>query len=218
MAESIESFVQKLQADGVQAGQAEAEKIKQAAQDEAEQIRQAARAEAEKVLADAQAEAEGLVARGKTELQLAARDAALRLREALGHAIQTVLTQGARERLDNVEFLGQLMHDLVLLYAKSHLAGETDGLDLNVQPEMKAKLRDWALAEIGQQAVASVRSSFDLKSTLQTAGFEYCVSGATVEVTLDSLTQTLKGLVAPALAEMLDEALADNQPAAQEDN
>ena len=218
MAESIESFVQKLQADGVQAGQAEAEKIRQAAQADAEKVRQQARADAEKVLADAAAQAEAIVSRGRTELKLAARDALLRLRDALGRALEAVLSRGARAKLSDVDFLGKVLHELVLLYAKSHLAGEAGDLELNVQPEMKNKLKEWALAEIGQSAVESLHTTFDLHGTLEGAGFEYKVSGATVEVTVDSVVQTLKGLVGPELSAMLDQALAEDAPRAPEES
>jgi V/A-type H+-transporting ATPase subunit E len=211
MAETIESFVQKLQADGVQAGQQEAEKIRQAARKEADETLRQAKQEAEKIVAQARAEAEDVLARSKTELQLAARDAALRLREALSRALEAVLAQGAREKLADVSFLGQVMHDLVMLYARSQLAGEAEPLVLNVQPEMRKKLKEWALGEIGQQRVDSLRHAFDLKGTLSTAGFEYKASDATVEVTLDSVVQTLKELVGPSLQEVLDQALAEKE-------
>jgi V/A-type H+-transporting ATPase subunit E len=211
MAETIESFVQKLQADGVQAGQQEAEKIRQAAQQQAEEILAQAKQQAEKLLADAQAKADDILARTQTELQLAARDAALKLREALSRALEAVLTQGVKDKLSDVSFLGTLMHELVAAYAKSHLAGQGEPLTLNVQPEMEGKLKAWALGEIGQQRVDSLRGAFDLKGTLVGVGFEYKASGATVEVTLDSVVQTLKDLVAPSLREMLDQALAQKE-------
>lgn len=211
MAETIESFVQKLQADGIQAGQQEAEKIRQAAEQQAEEILRQAKQEAERIVADAEAEAKDTLAKSQTELRLAARDAALKLRDALSRALGAVLAQGAKDRLTDITFLGQVMHDLVLLYAKSHLAGEAQGLTLNVQPEMKQRLKEWALAEVGRQEVDSLRSAFDLRGTLATAGFEYKVSGATVEVTLDSVVQTLKDLVGSSLREILDQALAEKE-------
>ena len=56
-----------------------------------------------------------------------------------------------------------------------------------------------AVAEIGQSNVDSLHTSFDLHGMLESVGFEYKVSGATVEVTIDSVVQTLKGLVGPEL-------------------
>jgi len=211
MAETIESFVQKLQADGVQAGQEQAEKIRQDARKQGEETLRQTKQQAEKLLADAQAQADSILARSKTELHLAARDAVLKLREALSQAIDAVLAEGVKGKLADVSFLGELMHELVATYAKSHLAGQGEPLTLNVQPEVKEKLKAWAMAEIGQQRVDSLRGAFDLQGTLASAGFEYKASGATVEVTLDSVVQTLKDLVSPSLREILDGALAGKE-------
>jgi len=211
MAETIESFVQKLQADGVQAGQQEAEKIRQAARQQADETLRQAKQEAEKIVAEARAQAEDTLARSRTELQLAARDAALKLRDALSRALEAVLTHGARDRLTDVSFLGQVLHDLVMLYARSQLAGETEPLILNVPPEMRDKLKQWALAEVGRERVDSLRHAFDLKGTLAAAGFEYKATDATVEVTLDSVVQALKELVSPDLQAVLDQALAEKE-------
>ena len=211
MAETIESFVQKLQADGVQAGQQEAEKIRQAAKQQAAETLDQATQQAEKIIADAQTQADDLLARSRTELRLAARDAALRLRDALDRALEAVLARGAREKLGDVAFLGEVMHELIAGYAKSHLAGEGEPLSLNVRPELMEKLKDWALAEIGQQRLDELRGQFDLKGTLAAAGFEYKAGGATVEVTLDSVVLALKDLVGPSLRDLLDQAMKDKE-------
>ena len=58
MAESIESFVAKLQAEGVQAGKDAAEKIREEARQQAREIVQHARSEADKIIAEARSQAE----------------------------------------------------------------------------------------------------------------------------------------------------------------
>lgn len=213
MAETIESFVKKLQTDGVEAGRQEAEKIQQAARDEAQQTVDDAKRQAEKIVADAKAEADGMLARAKTELQLASRDAVLKLRDVLARALEAIVAEGTKEKLADADFLGQVLHDLVRLYAESHMGARSAPMTIDVQPEMKQKLREWALSELGQQAVDSLRSTFDLQGTLAATGFEYKIAGATVEVTVESVVETLKDLVGPGLKEVLDQAVADQTPA-----
>lgn len=206
MPESIESFVAKLQAEGVQAGQQQADKLRAAAQAEADKILADAHTEGQKIIADAGSQAEGILARGQTELRLAARDTALRLREALGRALKAILAERTRESLADTKFIGALLHEIVLAYAKD-LQQRREVMTINVPAEQRDKLKDWAFAEIGQQAVDGVRGVFNLRTALAEAGFEYTISGRTVEVTTESVTAALSELLSPALRELLAEAM-----------
>ncbi len=208
MAESIETFVAKLQTEGVQAGRQEADAICATAKTEAEKIVADANAQAEKIIAGAQSDAENLLSRGKTELSLAARDATLSLQETLSKSLEAILRQSAAETLKDVDFLGKVLHELILLYAKDELAAKS-GITFNVAPELRAQLAQWALNEIGQDRLDNIGVHMDLKGTLAAAGFEYTASGATVEVTLDSVVETLSALVGPELRKVLTSALAD---------
>jgi len=195
MAENIESFVAKLQAEGVEAGQKEAVEIIAQAKTQAEQI-----------IAKARQERESLLEKTQTELQLAARDTALRLREALNRALEALLHQAVEKQLSDMEFLGNLLHDLVMLYARSDLAkGET--LEINLQPDVREKLVDWAIKVIGEEALERSHPSIDLKGTLSEAGFEYRIGEATIEVTEAAVVEALANLVRPQLAEMLRDAM-----------
>lgn len=206
MPESIESFVAKLQAEGVQAGRQQADKLRAAAQAEADKTLADAHAQGEKIIAGARREADGILARGQTELKLAARDTALRLREALERALKAVLAERAHESLADTKFIGTLLHEIVLAYAKD-LQQHREVMTINISAEQRDKLKDWALKEIGQQAVDGVRGVFNLRTALAEAGFEYTISGRTVEVTTESVTAALSKLLSPALRELLAEAM-----------
>lgn len=210
MAETIESFVAKLQEEGVQAGKQEAERLRAEAEEQARQIVQEARRQAEKILADANAQAQATLTRSRTELELAARDAALRLQEALGRAMSAVLAREATRHLEDSEFLGRLLHEIVLQYVKQDFECK-EVLKINVAPEMRERLISWALKEIGEEHVEKVRPSIDLKGTLRDAGFEYTCNGSTVEVTRESVVETLMELVGPGLREVLQKAMAQGQ-------
>lgn len=205
MADTIESFVAKLQADGLEAGRKEADQIKQQARAEADRLVKEAKDEADRIVADARRESDGLLERGRTELQLACRDTILRLREALSRAVSAVLSAGTEKALQDVDLVGKILHEVILTYAKADIDGDRR-IQINVQPEMREKLVDWALREIKKERMEGLDTSIDLQGTLSTSGFEYSVTGATVEVTRDAVVQLLRELVGPRLREILDEA------------
>ena len=205
MAETIESFVTKLQEEGVQEGQAAAEKIRDEAQEQARQIVEEANAEAKKVVTDAEEQAKTILEKGQTELRLAARDAALKLRAILSQALQVVLGGPVEAPLVDAKFLTPLLHDIVMQYAQAD-SGSKRNITINVLPEMQKQLADWAIGEL-HKAVKKSNTQLDLKGTLNQAGFEYKIDGATVEITVDSVVGILSELVGPRLTELLDQAM-----------
>jgi len=208
MAETIESFVAKLQSEGVQAGQQAAEKIIAEAKQQAEEIVTGSKEQAARTVAQANNEAEELLSRSRSDLELAARDVLAELREALSRALTAVLTRASREVLTDREFLASTLHELILEYAKADI--ERDAvMQIDVSAELREKLADWAIAEF-QAKAEEAGISVDLKGTLNTAGFEYKVSGATVEVTLESVVERLSELVTPQLRQILDAAAKGN--------
>ena len=163
MAETVESFVAKLRAEGVDAGRQAADKIKADAEAAAAEILRRAEEKAAKVVADAEKRAKSMLARGKTDLELAARDALLGLRQALSNVLVGILMRPVRAELADAGFLKQLIHDIAIQYARADC--ESKGtLQINVQPEMRAKLADWALQEAHAAAAARNTASERLTS------------------------------------------------------
>jgi vacuolar-type H+-ATPase subunit E/Vma4 len=208
MAETIEAFVAKLQAEGVQAGQRAAEQLQAEARRKADEIVRQAEAKARQIVAEGEARREATLAKSRTELQLAARDTVLRLRDALSRAMQAVLSRRTGEVLKDVEFLRRLVHDVVMLYVQSDIEHKGT-VKINVPPEMKEQFAHWLLEELVHKTNGQ---SFDLKGTLAEAGFEYEVDGATVEVTQRSVVEALSDLAGSALREVLDEAVQEDKP------
>jgi len=206
MADTIESFVAKLQAEGVQAGRHEADKIRNEAQRQADETIRQAKAQADKIVADAENSAKSLLSRARTELDLAARDALFRLREAISQAVQAILTEGAKRQLADTSFLCQVMRELVLLYGQADAERKTV-IRFNVPADIQDQLASWVMGEL-HKAAHEANATVDLHGTLASAGFEYRVDGATVEVTVESVVQTLKDLVGPELQRVLDRAAA----------
>jgi len=206
MPETIESFVAKLQTEGVEAGRQAAAKLQADAETQARKIVADAQAQAKKLLADADVQARQTIERAKGELALAARDTMLSLRKTLSKALTALLADAARKPLTDVSFLGKALHEIVGLYSKADQEQETL-ITINVSPEIRETLISWAVKELGHEIGDHKHPEIDLRGTLSQAGFEYEVHGATVEVTVDSVVETLSELISPALAEILDQAV-----------
>ena len=210
MVESVQSFVEKIRVEGLHAGQREADQLIVQARSQADEIVAQAHQQKDAILAEAKREADDAFERSQTELQLAARDAVLRLRGALNGALRAVLSHGAKEHLTDLAFLGNVLHEIVTSYAQAD-RDHVGQIKINVPTEMRQELVEWAIGEIGRETADGTRESIDLKSTLQEAGFEYEVNNAIVEVTLDSVVETLAALVGPRLREIIDQAMADGR-------
>ncbi len=77
----VEALIERLRDEGVGAGKNQADELIHDARQKASSIKDQARKEAEEIVANARKEAEALKAAGKDALELAARDAHLKLRE-----------------------------------------------------------------------------------------------------------------------------------------
>lgn len=210
MGQTIEAFVDRIRQEGIQAGQKQADDLLAEAKTQGEQIIAQAEQDRDKILADAKAQADSTLARGRTELELAARDAAGKLREALGRAIRAVIAAGAKAKLDDEAFIGQALHEIITQYGQAELQGQ-ETFQINVPEQMRQKLVDWALAHIGPDSLQGDHVTIDLQGTLAQAGFEYNATGATIEVTVDSVVEVLASLVSPALREILNQAMSENE-------
>jgi len=208
MAETIKSFIDKLQADGVAAGQQAAEQIRAQAEAQAKQILNQARQEAEQIIAQAKAESENVRTRVQTELKLAARDTVLRLQEALTAAVHAVLTLAVKSDLGDSDFLKRLLQDVILQYVQAD-SQHISTIEINVSPQMREQLVQWAVQTLDKTPQLAGKVS-DLKGTLAEAGFEYKISDGTVEVTTDSVVHTLLELVRPEVRRIVQEAVAQH--------
>lgn len=209
MAESIESFVTKLKTEGIEQGKQEAEQIRAEARKEAEHLVTEARAQAEKIIADANSEAKGIISRGHTELELASRDAVLKLEEALQQALKSVLLGPIEKDLNDESFLKDMIKSIWDKFLSLNTLSYAP-VKINVPPDIHKKLADWAVNEL-RSCYEEASGDFGLKDNLRQAGFEFTVMhGATIEVTRDSVMEMLMGLVGPRLRDIILNATEDN--------
>jgi len=210
MADTIETFVSKLKTDGVQAGQAAAEKIREEAEQQAREIVRQAEQQAESIVSQAEKKAGDALEKGKDELLLAARDTVLELRDKLTGTVRSVLSGPVEECLSNPEFMTPLIRDIILQYAKADSEHNLE-IKVNVSHELCKQLADWAIHELRKNIEASA-ASLDLKGNrdMPCAGFEYKVSGGTVEITTESVTDAMAELISPQLRDLLDRAMKES--------
>jgi len=207
MVDSIETFVEKLQNEGVEAGKQAAEKIQAQAKEEAARIVQDAQAEAERIIAEAKKQAEGLRARTETELRLAARDTAIRLQDTLARGIRRVVAAKVEDHLADAEFLKDLIRAIVLEYVQADTKGKS-GITINVPKDMFSRLADWAVDTLHKAPEIRGRT-VDLRGVLAEAGFEYTAEEGTIEVTLHSVVEVLSEFLGPEVRHRLQEAMKD---------
>ncbi|UCD30380.1 MAG: hypothetical protein JSV03_07905 [Planctomycetota bacterium] len=210
MSETIESFINKLQADGVQAGREMAEKIRAEADQRAQQLIQEAQTRAKEIIDRVEAESERVRTKTKTELELAARDTIMRLREVLNRAIQGILTTVATEKLRDVQFIQELLHDIVMQYVRADIKGN-GVFTINISEEMRSQLAHWAIQAMHKDLMNS-GMVVDLHGSLSEAGFEYKISEGTVEITVESVVELLSELVGPEVHKIIGRTMteADN--------
>jgi V/A-type H+/Na+-transporting ATPase subunit E len=203
MVQTIEEFVNKLQADGVEAGQKDAEKIRAEAEKQAQQRKAEAEEQAQRMIAQAEAESQAIRVRVETDLKLAARDTIVRLQEALNRALQAVLLNAASEKLDDADFLADLIRDVVERYVEADATG-SGPIAINVSDDMRQRLLSGSLAALTQGDAAA--RQIDLRGTLAEFGFTYEIAGGTVEVTADSVVEVLSKMVGSELRKRVVEA------------
>lgn len=203
---TVESFVEKLQSEGVEVGQKEADRIRSEAEQEREEILAKARAEADRIKSDAEAEADNTLKKSKSELKLAARDVALTLKDALERALQAIVTEPVHAELSKPAFLQEVIKETVSKYAEADAAGEA-AVTINLSPKLAEEMKDWAVKAVGQACGSD--TDVKVKETLKQAGFEYSFSGGTVEVTPASVVEILGGMLSEKLRETLDQAMQE---------
>jgi len=204
MADTIEAFVSKLKSEGIEQGKTEAEQLRSQARQEADQIITDAKSEAEKIIDGAEKQSNDILTRGRTELQLASRDAILKLSDALEKALRSAIEAPTEAQLKDAEFLKDVIKTIVQRYIDADVDSYAP-VRIDVDPQMYKQLCDWSLQEL-HAAGKEESTGFDLRDALHQAGFEFNFRGATIEVTRDSVVDTLMELVSPNLRQIIREA------------
>jgi len=207
MATNIESFVETLRSEGVDAGKRAAAEIESQARQEADLIIAEAEKQANAKLAAAEAEAEKIQTRMKSSLELATRDGMLALREKLGQLLTALIHQQSEKQLSDEETLAAVMRDVIPAYSKSESQGSNIA-EIHVPKDLHNRLVTGAIREL-TRALKNQDIQVEVKASLAKAGFEYKIEGSTVEVTPESVTALLSEMIDPELRAILDQAVGN---------
>ncbi len=206
MATNIESFVETLKTEGVDAGKKAAAEIRSQAQQEAVQILAEAEKQADTKIAAAEAEAAQIQTRMKSSLELATRDGMLALREKLSQLLTALISQQSEKQLSDEETLAAVMRDVIPAYSKAESQGGSTA-EIHVPKDLHNRLVTGAIREL-TRALKNQEIQVDVKASLAKAGFEYKIEGSTVEVTPESVTALLSEMIDPELRAILDKAVS----------
>ena len=197
----LESFIETIRKDGVEAGRQAATELQREAEREAARILADAKESARKIVADAESQREQILARGQAELSLAARDTLVRLRETLGRAVADIFYRKTQKVFANTEFLSGLIRDVVRQYTEKDAAGH-QSLVVTLSESTRQELREWALTNLADGR--SQRGlSVELREGLAGAGFHYQIDGGTIEITPEAVVSVLSEFVSPSLSELV---------------
>lgn len=197
MATSIESFVERLKQDGIDAGQAQADRMIAEAKAKADSILRDAETQAQKRLSEAQAQAAKALERGKSELALAARDIQARLRERLQNSMAAIVKQAANKALIDPQVLAKAIAEIARALAAHKGSGEIELSDAQ-------QVKTMALALLGAQAPAL--EALRLSDGRTQPGFRFrSAQGGTIELDPSSVTEHIMNLCGPAVTALLAE-------------
>jgi V/A-type H+-transporting ATPase subunit E len=209
----VRNLIERVKSEGVEAGREEAERIVNEARARAARIVEDARREAEQHLERAREQERTEQESGRAALQLAARDAVLRLEEELSREFARQLHRLVDERLKDPRFLERLIIELVgrdrpepTETAEVLLPEEAIRIDQlrEKSPELERDPVDGFVLSVARDMLrdgVSIRASRDLSSGLVIRLEDGDVE---VEVTTETVTELLSGHLLPRFRGLLE--------------
>lgn len=195
MSVKLDSLIEKIKADGVDAAKAEADKILSEAKKEAESIVKKAEDKAEDFRKAAEADAQAYQKNSEAAIQQAARDTVLVMKEKITNMLENAFVANIDGSLDEA-FTKDLIVKLVETWAKG------DEVDVLVN-EIDA---DKLLAEVRKSLSADLKDTVDVKlDKKMSKGFRIGKKGGNLfyDFTDESILESLRLFLNPKIAELL---------------
>lgn len=193
----LKEFLDKIKAEGVEAGQNEAAALRQKAEAEAKALVDQAKAQAKAELENARAEIGRLEQAQKAALAQASRDLLLSLRQQVDRLFKTLLADAVGQALTPA-----LAEKLILQLAASLKAST---LEVQVAPAQAAELEKALKASLAAQ----LKGGLTVQPNPRLAkGFRVAEGkdGAYFDWSAEALAEVLAASVSPALGELLKNA------------
>lgn len=197
----LNSLINKIKQDGVQAAQRAAEEITKNAQEQAEKIIRDAQKKKAEIIAQAQEEAQAFRHSGEKALKQSARDVLLLLRERVMDFFDRIIKKEISEQL-SFEVLEKAIVKAVENYRRDGILD----IEVLVSPEDRKKLEKTLFQELTKQAKQSV----ELKGAENIhKGFRIGQKNkdSYLDFSDEALAEAFKRYLHPQLAEKLDISL-----------
>ena len=193
MTEDLQQLLEKIQRDGIDKAQTEANAILEKAKKDSAALIDSARAEAEKFKSDAQQEAKAYSARAEESISQSARDVLLHVEQSITELLSTLLQKDVNTALNSEEVVTALVQEAV----KAYISGEGN-IEVAAVEQMVGALR----AKLAKEALEGVTVVTD-KTT--GAGFSIKLADGRIEhdFTGAAVTAALSNQLRPGLAALL---------------
>jgi V/A-type H+-transporting ATPase subunit E len=190
MTQDLQQLLEKIQRDGVDKAQCEADRLLKEARAQAQSLLQSARTEADNLAASARREAEAFERRAEESIRQSARDTLLNVEKSVTDLFSKLLLSEVNAALNSTELAASLAAESVRAYL-----GGTGPVEVSAA----AKLADALRAKLAAEAVAGVSVVTDDATG---AGFRIRLANGRIEHTFTGAA------VADALAKQLRPRLA----------
>lgn len=196
MAEELQSLLERIQKDGVEKAETEAQTILESAKAKATNILDDARAEAERTIKDAQQEADQFLASGNRSLEQAARDVILSVHNSISESFRQIVEHRTEDTLDS-DTLRQMLIKVVTAYCE-----DGSGMEISLAEEDRTKIADSLLGGLSEK----VRTGIEIRGVGGLhGGFRVSMDNGAIEhdFSEEAITEAICSLLRPRLAEIL---------------
>lgn len=205
MAEQLQALLEKIQADGIEKAQKEADRIIEAARAEADRLIEDARQKASELIAGAEQEQARAYENGRSALHRAAQQVILSLGGSIQNMVEALLADELSRSL-TAEYWAGIAQAFI-----GKAGGQT--MELILPDEVKVAL----LAHINKKMGVALQPGINLTVGQNQKGIRLFMRDKHVEVDAspEQLAVLLMDFVRPAMAEIIENAAKAQQPEVQ---
>lgn len=208
MAENLQHLLERIQKDGIEKAEAEAQSIVSKAREQAAAMLKEAEEKRQAFLAKAEQDADLFVERGRKSLEQAARDVVLSVKEAVKNTLQAVVEDRVRPALDS-----DMLPEMIAKVVESYASQSAGGMDILVSKADRERVVDYFMKEL-QDAIhqgCTIRGSERIVS-----GFQVSMDHGRVwhDFSGTAIAEAMSALVRPHLAEIVRAAGEEREEAA----
>jgi len=203
MPEDLQNLLDRIQKDGVEKAEAEADKILAAAEAKAESITKEAEGTSRSILEKAESEAAAFTRRAEKTIAQSARDVVL----SIGEALNTTLKDIVRGEVA-LAMTGETLKEMLLKAVESYCSSESGNsrTDILLNPDQQKEIADFFMSKFGEH----LRKGLEIKADDRiVAGFKVSLVDNDLQhdFSEQAMTEALCQFLRPRLARIVRDAL-----------